>query len=327
MLIKKIGEFGLINRISSKFSCSRHGVIVGIGDDCAILPPPKRRFQIATTDMLIEDVHFRLRTATPFQIGWKSLVASISDISAMGGEPTFAFISIGLPKTATVELVDGIYEGIKEASRIYSIDIVGGDTVSSPQVVINITLLGETDEYVLRSGAKPGDAILVTGDVGGASAGLEILEQGLPLEDTRKHLMPVPRLQEGKLLAKSGFLSAMIDISDGLASEIYHICEQSKTGAQIYKQLIPLSDNVLDVSKMTGKDPYSFALYGGEDYELLLTCDADKIEQLTHLFSASFNTRLTYIGKLTDDVGVITLEDENGTCVPIARQGYNHFSE
>jgi len=328
MLIKDIGEFDLIKRISADLTPTGRSVIVGIGDDSAVLHPPAGRLQLVTTDMLVENVHFRLDIAEPFQIGWKSIAVNISDIAAMGGEPTYAFISIGLQRETTVEFVDDLYSGMRRIAKAYSVDIVGGDTVSSPHLIINIALLGEVEaeNVVLRSGAQTGDALVVTGDLGGSEAGLAILKHGLPVEGTEKHLMPTPRVREGRLLAKSGHVTSMIDISDGLASEVHHICEASGTGARLYVRNIPISDNVHRVAEHIGKKSHDFALYGGEDYELLFTCQPDKVSLLAEDILKDCGTPLTTVGQIMEMSHSITMEDTSGRIVPLEPRGYDHFA-
>lgn len=328
MLIKELGEFNLIKRLSAGLKPTREGIIAGIGDDAAALASPEGKLLIVTTDMLVEDVHFRLKTAKPFEIGWKSMAANISDIAAMGGEPTYAFVSIGFTRQTKVEFADELYAGMKEIADIYSVDIVGGDTVSAPQIVINISLLGEVEpeNLIRRSGAKIGDALLVTGDLGGADAGLAILENNLELNDTKKHLMPIPRVKEARILAKSGYVTSMIDISDGLASEVNHICEMSGTGAHVHKKDIPLSDNVRQVAKYTNRNPYDFALYGGEDYELLFTCQPDKVLFLTEEIFKKTGTKLTVVGKIYAASLSVTIEDDSSKITPLYPRGYDHFA-
>jgi len=328
MLIKDLGEFNLIKRMSAGLGHAGRQVIAGIGDDAAALHSSADRLQLVTTDMLVEDVHFRLSTTEPSQLGWKSLAVNISDIAAMGGEPTYAFVSIGLPRETLVKFVDELYAGMRTIAETYSVDIVGGDTVSAPQLIINIALLGEVEEenLILRSGAQIGDAIVVTGDLGGSGAGLEILERDLPIGGKRKHLMPIPRVQEGRLLARSGYVTSMIDISDGLASEVHHICEESGTGAKLLMQKIPLSGNVHRVAEHIGKPPHDFALFGGEDYELLFTCHPDKVPLLTESLLRKYNTPLTAVGRIVEMTHSITIEDTSGSIVPLASRGYNHFT-
>jgi thiamine-monophosphate kinase len=336
MLIKDIGEFDLIKRMSAGLTSTGRPVIAGIGDDSAALHPPMGKIQLVTSDMLVENVHFRLDTASPFQIGWRSLAVNISDIAAMGGEPTYAFVSIGLPRETTVEFVDELYSGMRKIAEIYSVDIVGGDTVSSPQLIINVALLGEVEQetLILRSGAKTGDALVVTGDLGGSEAGLAILERGLPegqtfvsvAPDTRKHLMPVPRVREGRLLAKSGYVTSMIDISDGLASEVHHICEASGTGARLYMEKIPISNNVQSIAEYIGKQPHDLALYGGEDFELLFTCQPDKVSLLAEEILKDSATPLTAIGQIVEISHSITIEDVSGKVIPLEPRGYDHFA-
>ncbi len=328
MLIKDIGEFDLIKRMSAGLASTGRPIIAGIGDDSAVLPASEGRLQLVTTDMLVENVHFRLDFAKPSQIGWRSLAVNISDIAAMGGEPTYAFMSIGLPGKTTVEFVDELYSGIQRIATNYSVDIVGGDTVSAPQIVINVALLGEVEaeNLLLRAGAKIGDALVVTGDLGGSEAGLTILKDDLRLEGTKKHLMPVPRVQEGRLLAKSGYVTSMIDISDGLASEVHHICEASGTGAKLRMNSIPLSDNVRQVAECAGREPYDLALYGGEDYELLFTCHPDKVSSLTENMLKICGTPLTTVGQIVEKSRSITIKDISGNITPLKPHGYNHFA-
>ncbi|MGB9597764.1 MAG: thiamine-phosphate kinase [Candidatus Poribacteria bacterium] len=328
MLAKEIGEFKLIKRMSDILGSPSRQIIKGIGDDCAIINPSSEMLQLVTTDMLVEGVHFELSTATPCQIGWKSLAVNISDIASMGGKPSYAFVSIGFPRNVTVEFVDEIYIGMRDVAKEYGVDIIGGDTVSSPQVIINIALLGEVekDSYILRSGAKVGDLICITGDVGGSSAGLEILQRKLNIDGTEKHLLPKPRLKEGQLLAKSGYITAMIDISDGVSSEINHICEQSETGAKIYMKDIPLSPYVRSVANVLNKNPYDFALFGGEDYELLFTCQKDKFQYLQNLIYKNCHTPITCIGQILDKSELITIDDLDHNTIPLFARGYNHFA-
>jgi thiamine-monophosphate kinase len=181
-------------------------------------------------------------------------------------------------------------------------------------------LLGEVEaeNVVLRSGAQTGDALAVTGDLGGSEAGLAILKHGLPMEGTEKHLMPTPRVREGRLLAKSGHVTSMIDISDGLASEVHHICEASGTGARLYMRSIPISDNVHRVAEHIGKKSHDLALYGGEDYELLFTCQPDKLKDC--------GTPLTTVGQIMEMSHSITMEDTSGKIVPLEPRGYDHFA-
>jgi thiamine-monophosphate kinase len=327
MRVKKLGEFGFIKRISAILGKTERPIVVGIGDDAAVVYSSGEKLQIVTTDMLVEDIHFRRSTAKPFQIGWKSLAANISDIAAMGGEPTYAFVSIGIPREIDVEFMDDLYSGMASIAKNYSVDIIGGDTVSSPQLIINIALLGEVEKenIIRRSGAKVGDEILVTGDLGGADAGLAILEQNLSMEDTEKHLTPIPRVYEGRLLAKSGYVSSMIDISDGLASETHHICEMSETGAEIYLDKIPLSANIPTVSDRIGKSCYDFALYGGEDYELLFTCKPSGVSILREEMLRNCDTQITSIGRIVDKINSITVVDKSGKRSALSASGYNHF--
>ena len=314
--LKDIGEFGLIERIAKGIKLDS-SVIKGIGDDCAVVKFSKDKYLLFTADMLIEDVHFR-RTAAPYCIGHKALACSISDIAAMGGEPKYALVSLGLPKNLPVSFVDGIYKGIKALAGKFGINIVGGDTNRSDKIIIDVAIAGlvEKDNLVKRDGAKAGDIIIVSGSLGGSRRG--------------RHLNFTPRLKEACFLVNNFKINAMIDISDGLVSDLGHILKQSKVGAVVYEQFIPQSPQAKSIDE---------ALFMGEDFELLFTAglkDARKIlaqrklrftplETIAQQSNDGMSlTGFTAVGEITQDKGIkfITKDCKQRA---VSQEGFRHF--
>ena len=282
MQIKNIGgEFGLIDRISRNIRLYSKDVAVGIGDDAAVLRYNKNNYMLFTTDMLVEKDHFSLKYSTPLQIGMKAIEQNVSDLAAMGGIPKYAVVSLALPNEISVEFIDGLYKGINKKSKKYKIDIVGGNITHSKEIVINVALIGlvEKKYLTLRSGAKIGDLIFCSGDAGKSTAGLELLRHNKNGKSIKKHLEPECRLELARKLVKVG-INSMIDVSDGVASEVRHICDESKVGAVIYADKIPISKNTINDAKKVGKDAVDFALYGGEDFELVFTANKTKLNEL-----------------------------------------------
>ncbi len=322
MKISQIGgEFALINRVTRKVK--NRDVIVGIGDDTAVLKHKANKYLLFTTDMLVENDHFNLKWSSPEQIGKKSIEVNVSDIAAMGGLPKYAVISLCLRKDTEVEVVDGIYKGIYEAAQKYKLEIIGGDTTHGDLIVINIAMLGEVEKnrLRLRSHANINDLICVTGNLGNATAGLNLLLNDI--KDKRyqsilkKHLEPEAQLRKAKIISKH--CNAMIDVSDGLASEVKHICEMSKTGAVIYKEKIPISALTKEAAKLVKKDAYDFALYGGEDFELVFTIPMEKVPIIRNLLKEKFYI----VGKILPSYMGIHLLDK-GKKYPL-KEGYDHF--
>jgi thiamine-monophosphate kinase len=338
MDLSKLGEFGLIARFQSRLKHKSPRVIQGIGDDCAVFSPNKDNYQVLTTDALVETVHFNLKTHTPEQLGWKTLAVNISDIAAMGGRPQFAVISVAIPKKFSVDFLDRLYKGLDQVCRKYHVALVGGDTVASPKhLFINLALLGETRKkrVFTRSGARPGDAIFVTGTLGDSAAGLHILKspkrkwQG-PAASRKKlvqrHLKPEPRVAAADWLARSRHkVSAMIDISDGLTQDLGHILTASRVGAELWEPQLPISKPLLKHSIMNDLSALDWALAGGEDYELLFTLPYEdgnnlKIESITKT-----GQPVTQIGVITAKKG-IRLQSENGRSKILQKpMGFNHF--
>ncbi|MHC2994482.1 MAG: thiamine-phosphate kinase [Candidatus Atribacteria bacterium] len=339
MKISEISEFGLIKRISKDTIIDPQNILLGIGDDCAAYYSSPDKIVLATCDMLVENIHFTLSTCSPRQLGRKAMAVNISDIAAMGGVPRQALLSLGASSSTSVEFVDQLADGLKEEAKLFKINIVGGDTVhSSLGLVINITLIGEVepDLIVKRSTAKPGDLIMVTGELGGSAAGLILLLEeekisSIPIKIAEEvklaHLSPVPCIKEGRIIAKERLATSMIDISDGLASDLTRICEASVVGAKIYASKIPILSAVRKVAKLIKKDPLDLALYGGEDYELLFTVSTKKADGIIKLLKKELGTKISIIGEIKDKKEGIKIEDLQGKIVDLQAKGYNHFSE
>lgn len=318
MKIKDIGgEFGLIKRIKNKIKLYSKDVVAGIGDDAAAIKYGKSHYLLFKTDILVEDVHFSLKFFKPEQVGMKSIEQNVSDIAAMGGLPRFAIISLALPKNAEVEFVDKLYNGINKAAQKYGISIVGGDLSQSNKVAIGVSLIGFVEKkfLALRSGSKVNDLIFCSGDVGASSVGLELLKNKLKGKSVKKHLEPQARLNLARKLVWTG-ISSMIDVSDGVASGVRSICEESCAGAVIYADKIPISANTINDSKRLNKNPVDFALYGGEDFELVFTAPKSRLNQLKKYDAA-------VIGEIVGrKYGVKLVKD--GKKIGLKR-GFDHF--
>jgi len=328
MRITKLGEFGLIDKIRKASFRSSPDVLVGIGDDAAVLKQTPSEALLATTDMLIEGVHFDLACTDFYSLGWKCVAVNLSDIAAMGGRPCFCLTSLGIPLTITVEQITEFYRGCNSVLRKYKTALVGGDTCSSLRgFIISITLLGESEHKrpLTRSGAKPGDRIFVTGPLGDSAAGFELLQTGSRLKSPEakklieKHLRPVPRVHCGRKIAQTASAHAMIDISDGLSSDLLHVCEQSKVGALVEADAIPLSSQLKKASGYLKKIPLHYALNGGEDYELLFTAPVSKIAKLR-----SLGFPIHEIGEITRNRAGLII-DGQGNKRALKPGGYNHF--
>jgi thiamine-monophosphate kinase len=314
-----------------------HGVRAGIGDDCAVLEPDGTApFLLATTDLLIEEVHFRRAYASPHDIGWKALAVNLSDIAAMGGRPRWALVALACPAATEASDVEAFYEAAWSLAGEHGVTIVGGDTSASPGGwIVNVTLLGDTARApLLRSTARVGDVVAVTGSLGASAAGLALLTAGeipagLDPTDvdavTRAHLRPRPRLREGQWLAATGDVTAMIDLSDGLVTDLGHVAEESGAGARVDVDRIPVSAPARRVAAARGADALAWATGGGEDYELLLTCDPRAWERLRDGLAAATGQPLRAIGQIVDRGAGVTFIDAAGRPVALAH-GFEHFA-
>jgi thiamine-monophosphate kinase len=327
MKINQIGEFGLIDLIKKKIFSKDQQVIVNIGDDAAVVKSSPDRLLIFTTDTMVEKVHFDLSYFTFKEIGWKAMAANLSDIAAMGGLPTYALVTIGLPKSARSTDVLSIYEGVTEIAKRHNCKIIGGDTtLVRRDLFISIALLGEVEKkfLVTRSGAKKGDLICITGKLGEAQAGLELLKRfgRRNLSLARKHLKPEPKIDQARALIRNLKVNSMIDISDGLSSELFHLAEESKVGALLYQQKIPISAKCLKAALLLNRDPLKFALSSGEEYELLFTInrrDKSKLERIKSKLGISV------VGEIMDKRQGVRIVLTSGAVQELKKSGFAHF--
>lgn len=335
--IKEIGEFGLIEKISANFKPHHSNSVLGIGDDAAIISAGEKYF-LLTTDMLIENVHFDLSYAPLSHLGYKAIAVNVSDIAAMNGIPKQVTVSIGLSNRFSVEAVEKLYEGIKYACEDFRIDLVGGDTTSSPSgLVISVSVLGEVDKskVALRQNAEKGDIVCVTGDLGAAFIGLQVLmrekQEYLANPDMQPQLDKYPYIVQRQLkpVARMDIIhelrdlnvvpKAMIDVSDGLASELHHLARQSGVGFKIFEDKLPIDKQTYDTSVEFNLGPITCVMNGGEDYELLFTISQIDFEKLEKHMDIHF------IGYATDKAEGLKLVTKQGNEVDISAQGFNHF--
>ena len=326
MKVSELGEFGLIELLAKIVGRAGGDVLVGIGDDAACWRSDAS-IQLATSDALIQDVHFTLRTTTWRELGWKALAVNLSDIAAMGGLPQYALVSLGLPGDTEVESVTELYEGMAELAHLFNVAIVGGDVVAAPIVVLSLAVVGatQTDHIITRSAAAPGERIAVTGYLGASAAGLAMLKSGLEFDKEivtslrEAHLKPNPRVVEGQNLARHG-VKAAIDLSDGLVSDLSKLCKASGVGARLFIDQIPVHHLV---RHSFGDDAINLALSGGEDYELLFTASSEVISQVREAMPYP----MTVIGEIVaEEAGKVRLFDEHGNEVKLEKEGWEHFA-
>ncbi len=333
--IKDVGE----NRLVSRFRALASGtlgpdVAVGPGDDAAVINSADDRLLLLACDMMVEDIHFRWDWASPRQVGWKAMVQNLSDIAAMGGRPTAAVASLAAPGGLSEEVAAGIAEGLASAASRYGAALVGGDLVGSPgPVVVDVAITGwvERECLLLRRGAKPGDALLVTGRLGVAAAGLAAREQALQevgssllAEAIRAHHEPRPRLAQARAIARTGKATAMMDLSDGLAEDLPRLCQQSGVGARVRAETIPIHRACCHVANRLGLNDLRLAVSGGEDYELLFTCPPGAVAEVAAAVSDTADTQVTVIGEIVAEEEV-TILDGDGRELPLGK-GFDHFA-
>jgi thiamine-monophosphate kinase len=320
-------EFEFIEKMRRRYSLSK------IGDDCAVLPKDSTTDFVITTDLLVEDIDFRLDWTTPEFLGHKALAVSLSDVAAMGAKPVWAMLSIGIPaKIWKTDFVEKLYDGWFALAKEFNVELIGGDVSKTPdKIVIDSIVAGEvkTGKAVLRSGAKAGDLIFVTGELGGAAAGLKLLESGIYHNDSAriwqknlllKQLKPFPRVHAAQDLNENNLAASMIDLSDGLSSDLAHICRESKVGATIFADKIPFHKNLRAIAK-SFNEKLDLALNGGEDYELLFTVSSKK---KFHFENNLRNSLFFHIGEVTANREIIELRLENKVEI-LQSKGFRHF--
>lgn len=332
MQLSEIGEFGFIKRFAHKFDNLISSNKIGIGDDCALIPINDIETYVITTDLLIEDIHFLKEKIPPKELGHKSLAVSLSDIAAMGAEPKFSFLSIGIPKQTSIEYLDAFMNGYYALSEKYQTPLMGGDTTKSPdKLMINVVVVGQCKkaDARLRSMAKHGDLICVTGNLGDSAAGLNILLKQIEITKqnkllVQKHHVPEPRIKEGFYLAKQNSVRAMMDISDGISSDLIHILNSSGMRADIFTEKLPVSSTMSTVAKKHGWKELELATSGGEDYELLFTVDRKDIDRLKKDYFKKFAENITVIGEIKEGQAKINWL-KNGKPIEFVKGGFNHF--
>ena len=329
MKVSELGEFGLIDLLAKMIAGAGINeadpdLIIGIGDDTAAWRC-KDSMQLATVDTMVQDIHFTLETIPWQELGWKSLAINLSDVAAMGGIPRYALVALALPDNTDVEDITGLYKGMIDISKKYKIAIAGGNISRAPQVSVTVTVLGSSTNKTLlkRSTAKPGDKIAVTGYTGSAAAGLEMLTKKLKFKPDvtacfrEAFLHPQPRIVEAQVLVKNGITTA-IDTSDGLLSDLRHICEASKVKAIVNTGSLPIHNNV---KASFSKKALEMALGGGEDYELLFTGKPGTVEKVRD----EIKYPVTIIGEIIEGPPEISLLDTKGNPVKIGKTGWVHF--
>ena len=333
--LSELGEFGLITRLTEKIQIKNKSTLTGVGDDAAVLSFPDKKI-VVTTDLLTEGIHFNLMYVPLKHLGYKAVVVNLSDVFAMNATPRQITVSIAISSKFSLEAVEELYSGIHLACEKYGIDLIGGDTTSSlTGLTISVTAIGEAneDELVYRSGAKPGDLVCVSGDLGGAYMGLQLLERENEVFKVNpnqqpqfegydyileRQLKPEARADMKELLKTLDIkATSMIDISDGLSSEVLHLCKASKVGCNIYEEKIPLDKQTKDFAEELSINPLVAALNGGEDYELLFTVALGSYDLIKKEFD------ITIIGHITAESEGANLVTTGGSVIPLQAQGWN----
>ena len=334
-----LGEFGLIEHLTKNFEIQNASTVLGVGDDAAVIDHFGKQ-TVITTDLLLEGVHFDLMYTPLKHLGYKSVMVNLSDIYAMNATPTQITVSIGISNRVSVEALNEFYEGIYAACEKHGVDLIGGDTSTSQKgFIISVTAIGEVtpDKFVKRSTAQNGDLICVSGDLGAAFLGLTLMEREkkIYLENPKiqpdlegesyivgRLLKPEARKEIIEFFEKNEIIpTAMMDVSDGVSSEVLHLCKQSNLGCRIYEEKLPISDDSRKAAYKFGLDPTVCALNGGEDYELIFTLKQEDYEKIT------FNEEISVIGYMTSIEEGIKLLTKGGNEFPITAQGWNAFTK
>ncbi len=334
-----VGEFGLIDRIHSLLreeGIQLPEVALGIGDDTACLTPRPGYELLVTCDAIVEGRHYLPETISPRDLGRRAMTLNISDIGAMGGMPRFALVSLGLKGETPVHDVEDMYRGFMDELNPLDAAVVGGNlTKSGDGAFIDITLIGEVEPVtrVCRSGARPGDAILVTGYPGQSAAGLEILLKGkcpeIPMEHpvVRAYLRPFHRAREGRAIAKTGYVTAMIDTSDGFPGDLGHICRSSCVGAELWEAKFPLGGELQQAALELKRDSLDLFLGESDDYELIITCSQDRVNLIKKVLASLGPLPVSEVGRITQDEGEMVLIRKNESRDKLTPLGWDHFRE
>ncbi len=335
-IISEIGEFGLIDRIERHLpQVKSNDLIFGIGDDTAVLRKDDQHVILITCDIQVENQHFRLKNISPYQLGTRAMAVNLSDIAAMGGKPTFALVSLGAPGYFLLSQFDELNRGMGEMLAEFDAQIIGGNLSGTERdLIIDITLMGEApaNRFLTRRGARPNDRVYVTGAPGMSGAGFAVIEhygKNYPQEFAQlveAHLKPIPRITVGKRLAESGIVTAMIDISDGIASDLNHICVKSDVGALLYQQQFPKPSYLQKIESIVERPFHELALHSGEDYELLFTIKEDEDSSVLESIARETNIRITEIGVIRPPAEGFSIITASGERVQVQPKGWDHFN-
>jgi thiamine-monophosphate kinase len=331
MQIGQLGEFELVERLLAQVDEGGAGLVLGPGDDAAAITPTPGMLLIATCDSQVEGQHFRLGQGSPEQLGRRLAAVNLSDIAAMGGRPRWSLVSLCLPIATEAQFLEQLYRGIASELRPFETQVIGGNVARSDRLALDMTLLGEiaSDQMLKRSGAMPGDAVLVTGSLGASAAGRAILDSGgaqTPAEQVvaDKHLVPEPRVVAGRAIAESRFAHAMIDISDGFLQDLGHICTASACGVEIDATAIPTSAEAQQAADRLRQNALEWALSGGEDYELILTAPNEHVSELVRTVTVKSGVTVTRVGTLLNQAEGRWLIHK-GQRTPLSSIGWEHF--
>ncbi len=335
MRVTDVGEFGLIARLAQRGGGYGCDVLVGMGDDTAVVRVQEGagRCLLLSCDIQVEGVHFLRDAVDPVRLGRRLAAINLSDIAAMGGWPRHFLISLALPLDVEVSLVEGLYDGLREEMAPFGAAVVGGNVTSNECLVLDAFVVGEVEEkeLLLRSGARAGDMVLVTGRLGASRAGLALLRgeaRGLAGEArvlVEAHLTPRARVREGRVIAESGAASAMIDLSDGLASDVGHLCDASAVGVRLWAERLPVDAATRRAADVAGADPLAWALGGGEDYELCFTTPADMVQKVARAVTVATGTAVSVVGEILADENERVLVGRDGRETSLAATGWQHL--
>jgi thiamine-monophosphate kinase len=332
--LRDLGEFGFIEHVKRRFGGPARPGEIGIGDDGAVLRSPPGKV-VLSTDLLVEGTHFDLRYFLPQELGWRALMANLSDLAAMGASPVCYLVALAAPPDTPLPLLDGVFRGMSSAARLSGIRLVGGDTCRGERIVLSLTVMGKvaSRRVVRRTGARPGDLLFVTGEPGWSRLGLRLLSGGRPRdpkgwrgEAMRRHLCPVARWREGMMAARCGAVSAMIDLSDGLLPDLSHLLERGGIGAVLDERAFRISARFRKAASELREDPVAAYLAGGEDYELLMSVRPHRYEAFRRA-ARRFPAGAVPIGMVTNRAGIRVRRSDGtwweGTDLP---RGFSHFS-
>jgi thiamine-monophosphate kinase len=333
--VGEIGEFTLIDRIRKILPESgNRDLLVDIGDDTAVIRMDDRRALLVTCDIQVEGRHFRFDRITPYRVGRRAMAVNLSDIASMGGKPTYALVSLGLPAVFPVKGFDRLFEGMRDEMLPHGAYVIGGNLAQTArELIVDVTMLGEVDlsRVLTRGGARPGDRIFVTGTLGASGAGFQAMRvfgEKVPRkfrELVERHVLPAPRVTLGRRISGAGVASAMIDLSDGVASDLFHVCTRSGVGAEIREERLPLPRHIEEIAEKSGRSVLDLALHSGEDYELLFTVPPGVSDRKIRAIPGDTGVPVTEIGKIVAREEGYRLVDSSGARTPLKPVGWDHF--